>query len=169
MRLSASLREGATYRQIWMNVPTLSHPLLPTTYVDSLWARPYVFRDISLYPLSVPTDVSNDFQNLVRHVNNVSAPREIDRYKSGLVKIVDEHIERFGRLLFCDLLLYVDCLAYLCYSSDLMTESEILQEYSIWAKYIVDLRKSNIQCSSIWGASEFVGSFNENDLNSCLE
>jgi hypothetical protein len=65
-------------------------------------------------------------------------------------------------------IMYIDCLAYLCYASDLMTESQILQNYASWAKFIVDRRKSSIQCSTRWGAVNFSGSQNEKDLYSCL-
>ena len=141
---------------------------MPIPYVDSRWARPFVFHNISLYPLAEANDVVNDFNRLVSLVNTSSLSAKIDRYKDGLLKIVDEHIARCGRLLFCDLLMYVDCLAYLCYASDLMTEEQIQLNYATWAKFIVNKRNNYIQCSTRWGATKFNGSENENDLNSCL-
>lgn len=168
MKLLANLRDGYTSRVISMEVPIIQSPFLPIPYVDSRWARPFVFRDISLYPLAESNDVRTDFNKLVSYVNASSVSIKIDRYKDGLLKIVDEHITRCGRLLFCDLLMYVDCLAYLCYASDLMTEEQILQNYASWAKFVVDRRKNSIQCSSRWGAVSFCGSQNEKDLNSSL-
>ena len=93
---------------------------------------------------------------------------KIEKYKDGLLKLIDEHISRCGRILFCDLLMYVDCLAYLCYASDLMTEEQIRSNYASWAKFVVDRRKNSVQCSGRWGISSFVGSNNERDLNSCF-
>lgn len=168
MKLSATLKDGYTNRVISMEVPVVQSPFLPIPYVDSRWARPFVFRDVSMYPLAEANDVTTDFSKLVSYVNNSSSSIKIDRYKDGLLKVVDEHISRCGRLLFCDLLMYVDCLAYLCYASDLMTESQILNNYASWAKFIVDKRKSSIKCSTRWGAVDFVGSQNEKDLKSCL-
>lgn len=168
MKLSATLKEGYTNRVISMEVPVVQSPFLPIPYVDSRWARPFVFRDISMYPLAEANDVTTDFSKLVSYVNNSSTSIKIDRYKDGLLKVIDEHISRCGRLLFCDLLMYVDCLAYLCYASDLMSESQILNNYASWAKFIVDKRKSSIKCSTRWGAVDFVGSQNEKDLKSCL-
>ena len=168
MELKALLKEGGNSKIISMNVPVVSHPLILVPYVDSRWARPYVFRDISRYPLSEVQGVITDFNRLVSLVNSSSVYVKIDRYKDGLLKIVDEHISRCGRILFCDLLMYVDCLAYLCYASDLMTEEQILANYASWAKFIVDKRKSSVYCSTRWGATEFRGSENETDLSSCL-
>ncbi|MBO5263079.1 MAG: hypothetical protein J6B18_02345 [Bacteroidaceae bacterium] len=168
MRLSANLKDGYATRSISLDVPTIQNPFLPIPYVDSRWARPYVFHNVSIYPLAEANDVPNDFSRLVSLVNTSSSSTPIDRYKDGLLKIVDEHIARCGRLLFCDLLMYVDCLAYLCYASDLMTEEQIQQNYASWAKYIVDKRKNSIQCSTGWGAVNFNGSENERDLNSCF-
>ena len=105
---------------------------------------------------------------VVSYVNTSSIAIKIDRYKDGLLKLIDAHSARCGRLLFCDMLMYIDCLAYLCYASDLMTESQILQNYASWAKFVVDKRKSSILCSTRWGAVSFIGSENERDLKSCL-
>ena len=168
MRLSANLKDGYTNRVISMEIPVIQNPLLPVPYVDSRWARPFVFRNVALYPLSEVNDVINDFNKLVSYVNASSIAIKIDRYKDGLLKLVDAHIARCGRLLFCDLLMYIDCLAYLCYASDLMTESQILQNYASWAKLIVDNRKNPILCSTRWGAVSFINSENERDLKSCL-
>lgn len=168
MELSANLKEGYATRTISLDVPVVQSPFMPIPYVDSRWARPFVFHNISLYPLAEANDVANDFNKLVSFVNTSSLSAKIDRYKDGLLKIVDEHIARCGRLLFCDLLMYVDCLAYLCYASDLMTEGQIQQNYASWAKFIVNKRNNYIQCSTRWGATSFNGSENEKDLNSCL-
>lgn len=153
-----------------MNVPMFSHPLnlMSESLIDSRWARPFVFRDISLYPLARAAEVNDDFNHLVDSVNQSMLIHRMDKYMDGLLRIVDNHIARCGRLLFCDLLMYVDCLAYLCYASDLMTESQIVTNYASWVKFIVELRKCNLFCSSFWGVTSFEGSFNETHLNSCF-
>lgn len=168
MRISATLKEGWKTRSISMDVPTISHPLLPVTYVDSRWARPYIFHDISNYPLSETTDVQHDFSTLVNYTNASSKKSNIERYLEGLLKVVDDHISRCGRVLFCDLLMYVDCLAYLCFASDLMTEQQINEKYPYWVKSIVDNRKDSVMCSSRWGVTAYSGSHNEDDLNTCF-
>lgn len=168
MKLIANLKEGWSSRIINIDVPVINHPLLPVPYVDSRWARPFVFRDVSRYPLSELESVKEDFNRYVSIVNNLSNSQKMERYKEGLLKIVDEHITRCGRVLFCDLLMYVDCLAYLCYASDLMTEEQIVSNYAHWAKYVVDRKSSFVLCSTKWGAVNFAGSENEQDLNSCL-
>ena len=168
MKISAILKDGCKARSISMNVPTINHPVLPVTYVDSRWARPYVFHDIFNYPLSETTDVQQDFSNLVNYANLSLKRSNIERYLEGLLKIVDEHIYRCGRVLFCDLLMYVDCLSYLCFASNLMTEEQIKQNYPCWVKSIVESRKNSIKCSSKWDVTAYAGSYNEDDLNACF-
>ena len=168
MELRAILRNGGHSRNISMNVPMFFNPLSPTPMVDSRWARPYVFRDIWTYPLTTPSVVQNDFSRLVYFVNQSGFSNTMDRYLEGLLNIVDEHIARCSRIIFCDLLMYVDCLAYLCYASDFMTEEQILENYASWAKFVVDLRKVNIKSSTTWGITSYDGSSNEEHLNSCF-
>lgn len=168
MTITATLKDGWSTRNISMEIPILRHPFLPLPYVDSRWARPYVFHDISRYPLAETSDVQNDFTTLVNFANSSSKSTKIDRYKDGLLKTVDAHISRCGRILFCDLLMYVDCLAYLCYASDLMTEQQINSNYPSWVKFVVDSRKSSVMSSTRWGATSYSGSDNEQDLSSCL-
>lgn len=155
-------------RSISMEVPIFEHPLLPMPYVDSRWARPYVFRDIMHYPLAEMNDVKNDFSTLVTYANSSSKATRIDKFKDGLLKIVDSHISRCGRIIFCDLLMYVDCLAYLCYASDLMTEQQINNNYASWVKFVVNSRKTFVMASTRWGLTNYSGSHNEDDLNSCI-
>lgn len=168
MRIAATLKDGFSTRTIAMEVPTVNHPFLPFPYVDSRWARPSVFHDISCYPLAEASDVQNDFSTLVNFANSSSKSSKIERYKDGLLKTIDAHISRCGRIIFCDLLMYVDCLAYLCYASDLMTEQQIKKNYASWAKFIVDSRKNSVMSSTRWGPTNFSNSDNERDLNSCL-
>ena len=168
MELTASLRDGCSSHIITIDVPIISNPFIPVPMVDSRWARPYVFRNVSQYPLSEASDVLTDFRKIVDFVNNSSYSVKIDRYRDGLLKIVDEHIDRCGRILFCDLLMYVDCLSYLCYASDLMTEEQIIDNYASWAKFVVNKRRSSVLSSTRWGITNFSGSDNEEDLNSCL-
>ena len=92
----------------------------------------------------------------------------MEKFKDGLLQVVDAHISRCGRLLFCDLLMYVDCLAYLCYASDFMTEEQINESYASWVKYVVNNKKNAIMSSTRWGATTYSGSDNEMDLESCL-
>ena len=168
MKLTATLKEGWSTKAISLEVPTISHPFLPLPYVDSRWVRPFVFHDISRYPLSDAREVQNDFTTLVNYANTSSKLFKSDRFKDGLLKTVDAHITRCGRVLFCDLLMYVDCLAYLCYASDSMTKQQILSNYPLWIKFIVDSRKGSVMSSTRWGATNYSGSDNERDLNSCL-
>ena len=70
MRLSANLKDGYTNRVISMEIPVIQNPLLPVPYVDSRWARPFVFRNVALYPLSEVKDVINDFNKLVYFVSS---------------------------------------------------------------------------------------------------
>lgn len=168
MRISATLKDGQAMRPIVMDVPIFRHSFLPVPYVDSRWARPAVFHDITRYPLAETNDVQNDFSTLVNYVNNSSKNTRMEKFKDGLLQVVDAHISRCGRLLFCDLLMYVDCLAYLCYASDFMTEEQINESYASWVKYVVNNKKNAIMSSTRWGATTYSGSDNEMDLESCL-
>ena len=168
MTISATIEEGCSSRIISMEMPMFCHPLLPNSYVDPRWARPYVFHDITRYPFSEINDVQKDFQSLVSYVNTSFEITKIKKYKDGLLKIVDAHILKYGRIIFCDLLLYVDCLANLCYASDLMTESQIKKEYASWVKFVVDSKMHSIMSSTMWGPMKYLGSDNERDLKSCF-
>lgn len=168
MELTALLKEGTSSRHISMVVPIFTHPLLPLMYVDPRWARPNVFHNFADYVFAETNDVENDFNNLVDCVNRTSSGAVIDRYLAGLLAVVDNHIQRCGRLLFPDLLMYVDCMAYLCYASDLMTEREVNANYVKWLKFVVDKRRSYLYASSMFGPQPFAGSKNERDYISCL-
>jgi hypothetical protein len=168
MQIYALLKDGWSSRPISMDVPVLNHPFLPVPYVDSRWARPYVFHDISKYPPAELRDVQNDFKTLVDNANSSTKSSQIEKFKDGLLKTVDAHITRCGRVLFCDLLMYVDCLAYLCYASDLMTEGQINSNYASWVKFVVDNRRNSVMSSTFVGPKSYTGSENESDLNSCL-
>lgn len=168
MNLSASLKENGRFRKISVNVPVLQNPLIPVPLVDHKWARPHVFHDFSRYPFCQAQEVQNDFSNLVGNVNRSSKIHKLDRYKDGLLKTVENHIGRCGRILFCDLLMYVDCLAYLCFAVDLMSEAQINRIYASWVKYIVDMKRNYIMSSTRWGPTNYNGSDNEQDLNSCF-
>ena len=80
MIITATLKEDWTIRTISMEVPTLQHPLLPFPYVDSRWARPVVFHDVSNYPLAEADDVNtssttpSDFLTILFEVVNVVVP-----------------------------------------------------------------------------------------------
>jgi len=168
ININAILKEGSHSRAISVNLPIIQNPLLPSPLVDPRWARPFVFHDLTRYPFSEVNDVQNDFSTLVNYANSSSKSSQIERFKDGLLKTADTHIARCGRVLFCDLLMYVDCLAYLCYASDLMTEQQITNNYPSWVKFVVDSRRNSVMSSTRWGATNYSGSDNERDLSSCL-
>lgn len=168
MILSSLLNDGISTRQISIDVPTIQNQFIITPYVDYRWARPYVFHNPSTYPMAEADDVKKDFATLANYASFSSMTNLTDRFKDGLLKTVDAHISRFGRVLFCDLLMYVDCMAYLCYASGIMTEAQIRNNYAAWTKFIVDSRKNSVMCSTKWGAKAYSGSENEYDLNSCF-
>lgn len=168
MEITAFLKDGSTSRRISMDVPVINHPLMPLLFIDPRWARPVVFHDFANYVFAEANDVKNDFNNLVDCVNRASAGTTIDRYLAGLLAVVDNHIQRCGRLLFPDLLMYIDCMAYLCYASDLMTEKEVNANYVKWLKFVVDKYHSKLYASSMFGPQPFAGSKNERDYISCL-
>lgn len=168
MRITATIKEGWSTRPISLEVPTVQSPLMPAAFVDPRWVRPYVFHNFSIYPFSEATEVQKDFETLVNYVNSSARSSIMERYLDGLNKTVDSHIARCGRILFCDLLMYVDCLAYLCYASDLMTEKQINEKYPYWVKSIVDCKEQSVMCSTRWGAIPFSGSNNDSDLKSCF-
>ena len=168
MELTAELRTRRGIKEVSINVPVISNALLPVPLVDSRWARPYVFRNVANYPLSEYVNTLNDYSRFIELVNATDAITDIERYKGALLKIVDEHIAKCGRLLFCDLLMYVDCVAYICYATDLMSESQIVDNYAHWVKYVVEKRRNSLYCSTRWGIGSFSGSMNEKDLDSCF-
>jgi len=63
-----------------------------------------------------------------------------------LITVVSAHINRCGRLLFQDLLLYMDCFAYLLKATG-YADSEIKRVYPIIAKQIVDLTSQYVKDS----------------------
>lgn len=164
MIIQAILQENSIAKRISLDIPVISNPMLPVTYSDPRWARPPVFHDFSYYVFAEANDVPKDFQRLVHLVNESSGMNKMDKYKQGLLKLIDEHINIYGRLLFPDLLMFIDCFSYLCYASDLMSEDLIRDNYASWVRYVVCKRKDFIR-SSIWGGDEdFIGSKSEVDL-----
>ena len=87
MELTANLKDGYTNRVISMEIPIIQNPLLPVPYVDSRWARPHIFRNITLYPLAEVNDVVNDFNKLVSYVNTSSVTIKIYYCPLKLIQI----------------------------------------------------------------------------------
>lgn len=168
MELTAVLKENGRSRMVSFELPTVVNQMFNVTLVDPRWCRPFPLQDPSHYPWAGPANVSNDFARYVQLVNMSTKSTQIERFKDGLLKIADEHIAKYRRLLFCDLLHYVDCMAYLCYASDLMTEQQVAANYALWAKFAVDSKGAFIQASTRFGGVSFCGSANESDLLDCL-
>lgn len=168
MLISVTLKEGMRERLISLNMPTLTLPPLSVNYYDPRWARPFVFWDFSSYPFAEAAEAHNDFNTLVNYVNRSSKTPQIERFKEGLTKLIDAHITRAGRILFCDLLMYVDSFAFLCYASDLMTEEEVQSNYAQWVNFLVKTKRSYLQSSTKYFAIPYEGSQAESDLRSLL-
>ena len=78
-----------------------------------------------------------DCQNIVNKSNTINDNDVFFCLGQGLFSVVSAHINRCGRLLFQDLLLYMDCFAYLLKATG-YADSEIKRVYPIVTKQIVD-------------------------------
>ena len=87
-----------------------------------------------------------DCQNIVNKSNTISDNDVFFCLGQGLITVVSAHINRCGRLLFQDLLLYMDCFAYLLKATG-YADSEIKRVYPIIAKQIVDLTSQYVKDS----------------------
>jgi hypothetical protein len=68
----------------------------------------------------------------------------IDIHIAGLMAIVMNHLNRCGRLIFGDLLIYMDCFSYLL-SADGFSDDEIKKMYPRVARTIVELYPNYIK------------------------
>lgn len=164
---SFKLVENGTTKQFSYDIPTLSHPMLPFSYVDPRGVRPYVFHDFSRYVFEEAPDFPTDFQRFVQLANTSSSYSRIERFKNALLKICDEHIKRCNRLVFSDLLMYVDCMGFACLATGEMNSSTVKSNYGKWAKMVVDQRGYYVKSSTHFGPGQFQGSQNQEDLLSC--
>jgi len=87
-----------------------------------------------------------DCQNIVNKSNTISDNDIFFCLGQGLITVVSAHINRCGRLLFQDLLLYMDCFAYLLKGTG-YADSEIRRVYPIITKQIVDLTSQYVKDS----------------------
>jgi hypothetical protein len=87
-----------------------------------------------------------DCQNIVNKSNTISDDDVFFCLGQGLMNVVSNHINRCGRLLFQDLLIYMDCFAYLLKAAG-YADSEIKRVYPIITKQIVDLTNQYIKDS----------------------
>ena len=165
---SFKLTENGVSRPYSCDIPTLSHPMLPFSYIDPRGIRPFVFHDFSRYVFEEAPDFPMDFQRFVQLANSSSAYTRIERFKDALLKICDEHIGRCQRLVFTDLLMYVDCMCFVCLACGEMNTGLIKNNYGKWAKMVVDKRGYYIKSSTHFGPGQFNGSQNQEDLLSCL-
>lgn len=78
-----------------------------------------------------------DCQNIVNESNNISEDDAFTCLGLGLMHVVWHHIDKFGRILFQDFLIYMDCFAYLLRASG-YAESEVKRVYPIIAKQLLD-------------------------------
>lgn len=79
----------------------------------------------------------HDCQNIVNKANSKPKYNIFSCFEQALSTVIDEHINRCGRLIFGDLLLYVDCFAYLLKSVGFM-DADIKRYYPCVVKRIVD-------------------------------
>ena len=87
-----------------------------------------------------------DCQNIVNQSNTISDNDVFFCLGQGLFAVVAAHINRCGRLLFQDLLLYMDCFAYLLKATG-YADSEIKRVYPIVTKQIVDQASMHVKDS----------------------
>lgn len=74
-------------------------------------------------------EFQNDCENIINVAGN-STNSGIDAFVDGLLDVVKSHINRCGRLIFGDLMIYVDCFAHIIKAIGL-PENEVKQCYLI--------------------------------------
>ena len=87
-----------------------------------------------------------DCQNIINTSNEICDDDTMFCLGQGLFSVVTAHIDRCGRLLFQDLLLYMDCFSYLLKAVG-YAESEIKHAYPILTKQIVDITNQYVKDS----------------------
>jgi len=88
----------------------------------------------------------NDCQNIVNKSNTIPDDDVFFCLGQGLMSVVSDHINRCGRLLFQDLLLYMDCFAYLLKATG-YADSAIKGAYPVVAKQIVEVTRQYVKDS----------------------
>ena len=165
---TVNYNDGYVSRRINYNIPTISQPMMPVSYVDSRTIRPLVFRDFSRYPFSETQNFSQDFQRFFQFLDESSFASIVLRMKDALRKSISWHIRNYQRIVFTDLLMYVDCMGFACLAFDNFTENYVIASYPDWVKMIVDENSSSIKAASRFGPVPYYGSQNHRDLDSCL-
>lgn len=102
-----------------------------------------------------------DCKKLVLAVSISNEYSKIDRYKSGLISVVREHIDRCGRLIFGDLLIYVDCFSHIL-KADGYADIEIQLLYPTITKMIADAFPESVKTDSD------LSQFNESSMYTIL-
>lgn len=87
-----------------------------------------------------------DCQNIVNKSNEICDDDVMFCLGQGLFSVVTAHINRCGRLLFQDLLLYMDCFAYLLKAVG-YAEADIKHAYLFITKKIVDITNQYVKDS----------------------
>ncbi len=88
----------------------------------------------------------NDCQNIVNASNSISNNDITFCLQNGLHAVIAKHVNRCGRLLFQDLLLYIDCYSYLLKAVG-YSENEIKRLYPAITKKIVDVMSQYVKDS----------------------
>lgn len=74
-------------------------------------------------------EFQNDCENIINVAGN-STNSSVDAFVDGLLGVVKSHVNRCGRLIFGDLMIYVDCFAHIIKAIGL-PEDEVKQCYLI--------------------------------------
>ncbi len=169
MMPSFNLTENGISKKYFCYIPILSSPLLPVPYINPRDVRPDVFHNFFTYVFAEASGFQRVFNRFVQLANRSSAYTRIERFKEALVAICDEHIKRYQRLVFIDLLKYADIMGFVCSACGEMSADSIKANYGKWVKMVVDKRWDYIKSSTDLGPGQFSGSQNEADLLSCLD
>lgn len=88
----------------------------------------------------------NDCKNIVNKANTISNHDVSYCLTQSISYVAWQHINRCGRLMFQDLLLYVDCYSYLLKAAG-YSDSEIRRSYPIIARQLVDIYSQYVKDS----------------------
>ncbi len=94
-------------------------------------------------------EFKRDCQRMVNHVNNDNQDFE-NSMSSALFESVNNHMQRYGRLMLNDLLLYIDCWAYIL-NNTALTLADTHTAYSSVLAFICQQMSDKIMVQHLFG------------------
>ncbi len=113
--------------RIEMTLPVSSNYVITNQYRPDIY--PMSAAIVGMQAGEIISEFYADCNNII-NAASASQKREVDALVEGLISVVKSHIQRCGRLIFGDLMIYLDCWAHILKGAGL-TDQEVKDCYSV--------------------------------------